>query len=291
MNDLYTRLDALLRSDEGARGFSANAGAADVEALAQAFAAARCVLIITGFPVEASDGHICCETDGPIGAAHIARAFCDAGKRVYIATDELCYPQLAAAVSMRARDAELIKLSGDMDELAKLDIDTVISIERPGKAADGHCHTAKGRIIDGWLNADTDEEFELLHKHGARTIAIGDGGNELGTGKLFNVTRRVVDHGEDIAAAQTADITLAAGVSNWWGWGIAAIASLYLNKNVLPDEREERAMLRAILDAGAVDGITKRSEESIDNIAIDKHIALLNEVRRMVKNHLDKCAE
>ena len=50
-------------------------------------------------------------------------------------------------------------------------------------------------------------------------------------------------------------------------------------------------MLRAILDAGAVDGITKRSEESIDNIDIDKHIALLNEVHSMVKNYLDKQAE
>lgn len=291
MNSLYTRLDALLRSDAGARGFSAYAGAADMDALVKAFAAAKCALIITGFPVEADDGHICCETDGPIGAAHIARAFCDAGKRAYIATDELCYPQLAAAVRLRAPNAELIKLNGDMEELMGLGIDTVISIERPGKALDGHCHTAKGRIIDGWLGADTDEEFESLHKHGAKTIAIGDGGNELGTGKLFNVTRRVVDHGEDIAAAQTADITLASGVSNWWGWGIAAIASVYLNRNVLPDEHEERAVLRAILDAGAVDGITKRSEESIDNIDIDKHIALLNEVNSMVKNYLDKQAE
>lgn len=102
MNSLYTRLDALLRSDAGARGFSANAGAADMDALVKAFAAAKCALIITGFPVEADDGHICCETDGPIGAAHIARAFCDAGKRAYIATDELCYPQLAAAVRLRA---------------------------------------------------------------------------------------------------------------------------------------------------------------------------------------------
>lgn len=33
MNSLYTRLDALLRSDAGARGFSANAGAADMDAL------------------------------------------------------------------------------------------------------------------------------------------------------------------------------------------------------------------------------------------------------------------
>ena len=66
---------------------------------------------------------------------------------------------------------------------------------------------------------------------------------------------------------------------------------MYLNRNVLPDEHEERAVLRAILDAGAVDGITKRSEESIDNIDIDKHIALLNEVHGMVKNHLDKQAE
>lgn len=66
---------------------------------------------------------------------------------------------------------------------------------------------------------------------------------------------------------------------------------MYLNRNVLPDEHEERAVLRAILDAGAVDGITKRSEESIDNIDIDKHIALLNEVHSIVKNYLDKQAE
>ena len=44
MNSLYTRLDALLRSDAGARGFSANAGAADMDALVKAFAAAKCAL-------------------------------------------------------------------------------------------------------------------------------------------------------------------------------------------------------------------------------------------------------
>lgn len=36
MKDLYTRLDALLRNDAGARGFSANAGAADMDALVKA---------------------------------------------------------------------------------------------------------------------------------------------------------------------------------------------------------------------------------------------------------------
>ena len=48
MNSLYTRLDALLRSDAGARGFSANAGAADMDALVRAFAAAKCALIACG---------------------------------------------------------------------------------------------------------------------------------------------------------------------------------------------------------------------------------------------------
>lgn len=286
MGGIYARLDELMRIDAGARGFSANVGKADTDALERAFAKAKNVLVITGFPVEANDGRICCETDGPIGAAHIARAFCDTGKKVYLATDKLCYPQLAAAAGLRAPDAELVMLRGTADELLKCDIDTVISIERPGKAEDGHCRTAKGRIIDGWLSADTDAIFAEFHKLGAKTIAIGDGGNELGTGRFAAITRKLVEHGEYIAAVQQADITLASGVSNWWGWGFAAIASVCLNKNVVPDESTERNVLKAILDAGAVDGITKRSEESIDNIAIDEHISLLSKVRSLVAEQI-----
>lgn len=64
------------------------------------------------------------------------------------------------------------------------------------------------------------------------------------------------------------------------------MASIYLNKNVVPDESTERNVLKAILEAGAVDGITKRSEESIDNIAIDEHICLLSKVRSLVAEQI-----
>lgn len=286
MFEPYARLDALLRRDPGGRGFSANAPAADMEALANAFAAAKNILIISGFPILGRDGRISCETDGPIGAAHIACAFCDAGKNVFIATDKLCYAQLAAAAELRAPAATPILLDNNSAKLFELEIDTVISIERPGKAADGHCRTASAKEIDNRLTADTDAIFAALHSRGAVTIAVGDGGNELGMGKLAGLTKRLVENGELIAAVQPADITLTSGVSNWWGWGFAALASLALGRNILPTAEDEAALLDAVLAAGAVDGITKLPSKSVDSIPLADHIALLEAMNDIIKSTL-----
>ena len=54
------------------------------------------------------------------------------------------------------------------------------------------------------------------------TIGIGDGGNEIGMGKLH---QRVVEHvqnGATIASIVPADHLITAGVSNWGGSALAA---------------------------------------------------------------------
>ncbi len=288
MDKLYAQIDTLMRCDTGGRGFCSNSPVSPMHRLATALNAAGCVLIITGFPVKTKEGNICCETDGPLGAANIAHALCEVGKTVYVATDVPCYPQLAAACALRAPNAHVLLLNGNANNVFDLGIDTVISIERPGRSLNGCYRAASGRSIDEFVFADTDAIFRSLHDRGALTIAIGDGGNELGMGSLYDVTSRLVSHGKDIAAVQAADITLTSGVSNWWGWGIAAVISSYFGKNILPTEADERAMLRAALDAGAVDGITALSEESIDAISIDEHISRLLLVHIAVNTYLDK---
>lgn len=287
MDRLYAKIDALMRCDVGGRGFCANSPVSPMHQLSDVLYASKNILIITGFPVKSKDGRICCETDGPLGAANIAYALSKSGKRVYVATDAPCYPQLAAVCAVRAPKASLLQLSGNAEEISLLDIDTAISIERSGRAQDGCFHAASGRCIDEFILADTDAIFRSLHNAKAVTVAIGDGGNELGMGSLYDVTCTLVAHGKDVAAVQSADITLTAGVSNWWGWGIAAVMSAMLRENMLPSEAEERAMLRAALDAGAVDGITALSEESIDSIDIDEHIARLLLLHDAVNKYLD----
>jgi hypothetical protein len=53
------------------------------------------------------------------------------------------------------------------------------------------------------------------------TTSIGDGGNELGMGKVKEMVEKYVAHGEQIACAVPSDYLVAAGVSNWGGYAIA----------------------------------------------------------------------
>lgn len=284
MDVFSVSLDALLRQDKGGRGFAQAAPVNDVAALSQVLSKAEKILVITGFPVLAKSGAVCCETDGPLGAADMARALNEAGKKVIVATDALCYPQMEAAVKDRAPQSKALLLDekGTEESIAFCP-DTVIAIERPGKAKDGSCHTARDFKLDDWLSCDTDELFKTLKAKGAVTVAIGDGGNELGMGNCFELTTRFVFRGENVAAVQSADITLTAGVSNWWGWGIAAILSRMDEKDYLPTVAQSTETLNAILACGAVDGITKLPEPTVDNIPFDEHMALLEKIRALLK--------
>lgn len=67
-------------------------------------------------------------------------------------------------------------------------------------------------------------DFQFLaHKSGKiATIGIGDGGNEIGMGKVH---QRVIDHignGPQIASSVSTDQLITAGVSNWGGSALAA---------------------------------------------------------------------
>ena len=53
------------------------------------------------------------------------------------------------------------------------------------------------------------------------TTSVGDGGNELGMGKVKEQVEKYVPHGEQIACVVPSDYLIAAGVSNWGGYAIA----------------------------------------------------------------------
>lgn len=52
----------------------------------------------------------------------------------------------------------------------------------------------------------------------------------MGMGTYRDVIEHFVPFGGTICTAESADITLASGVSNWWGIGIAALCSLFAEK-------------------------------------------------------------
>lgn len=289
MDKFMNEIQTILASDPGDRGLDCRALCAGTASLPKEIARMKRALIVTGFPIKTADGRICCETDGPAGAADMAFALTAAGIHTAVVTDETCLMQVRAALDCRAPGARAYLLKKDdpaaAERLVK-DVDPthIITIERPGKAADGHFHTARGAVIDGML-ADTDLLYRSARRSGAVAVAIGDGGNELGTGRCRESVSRLIPGGGVIAALQDADITLMAGVSNWWGWGVAAAVSAVAGRELIPTDAQELRLMRALTAAGAADGVTKEATLTVDALSLETNLAILGDVRRALREY------
>ena len=280
----FKKLDEAMRYDPGNRGLLANAPANPLNRLQEALQEITGVVILTGFPVRLGLHNFTGETDGPLGAANLAFAFESIGVPVWLLTDEEAYWVVNAAVTRRGckcRPLMLPKYEADEFIAAQLDAikpSHVLTIERPGKARDGHYHNMRGGIIDAMF-VDASSIIEAARERGITTISIGDGGNEIGMGALAETIEKYVPHGEAICAREVADIALISGVSNWWGWGVSALLSRMYGINLLPSDDMERGMLHEMVLAGSVDGCTKKPEETVDNLPMEVHLGVLSNVR------------
>lgn len=280
----FKKLDEAMRYDPGQRGLLANAPANPMEKLQESLKNMTGVVILTGFPVRLGLHNFTGETDGPLGAANLAFAFEAIGVPVWLLTDEEAYWIVNAALTKRGcRCRPLMLPRYEADEFIAAQLDAirpshVLTIERPGKAGDGHYHNMRGGIIDA-MSVDASSIIEAARQRGITTISIGDGGNEMGMGALFETIEKYVPHGEAICAREVADIALISGVSNWWGWGISAVLSKIYGINLLPSNEMELAMLHEMVLAGSVDGCTKKPEETVDNLSMDVHLGVLDNVR------------
>jgi hypothetical protein len=105
-------------------------------------------------------------------------------------------------------------------ELLKPDL--MISSEKIGRNRAGIYHNAGG--LNGSAGrARIDHMFEMASERGIPTIGIGDGGNEIGMGTIFDAVRENVPYadkcrcgcGQGMAAVTKTDILLPCVVSNW----------------------------------------------------------------------------
>lgn len=279
----FKELDKIMKQDLGGRGFLGSLPENPISRTYDSLKTADRVLLLTGFPVRLGDGAFIGETDGPSGTANLAYALTESGVRVLVVTDRTSFTLLKEALFYRAPKAELVLLpENDTASFIETCIRSFrpthfISLERPGKARDGHYHNMRGESIDDMI---TDSALFLSEakKFGAVTISIGDGGNEMGMGTFHDEVAAHVPCGDVICAEESADLTLASGVSNWWGWGMAALLSLQNKKNLLPTEAEETELLHRVVLAGGVDGCTKENIDTVDNLPLDTHLSVLRAV-------------
>lgn len=284
----FHSLDKIMKQDFGGRGLLASLPESPLEETALALRDARHVILLTGFPVRRPNSSYIGETDGPSGTANLAAALTALGCRVTVVTDRPSYALLEAALRFRAPKSMLILLPelNPRTFIRHFVSDSrpthFISLERPGKARDGHYYNMRGQIIDDMIT-DSDLFLSMAKKAGAVTISIGDGGNEMGMGAFREQIEAGVPYGERLCAFESADYPLASGVSNWWGWGIASLLSVMSGQYLLPNENTETELLSRVVEAGGIDGATKEHAMTVDSLPLSVHLDILRQTAALTR--------
>ncbi len=303
---LLDNLRALIQRDVNNRGLARDPHANLFTACGDDFAnACRSIaetpqpvlFIVTGFFIPHAQPP-CGETDGPLGAIFLAQAGQSLGIKVVLVTDAFC--RRALEIGLLACDLKttvpVLMLPDRRYEgayrgwLRKYTEPThLLALERVGPSFDDRCRNMHGR--------DVTEEMDpahLLFEDAARqmtplcTIGVGDGGNEIGMGKIPpDVIGRNIPNGERIACRVPTDYLIVAGVSNWGAYALAAGVAI-LRRQRLPaslfDTERERELLRILVEQGPlVDGVTARQTVTVDDLSFDDYAEPLRRIGELLE--------
>ncbi|MFC1982588.1 glutamate cyclase domain-containing protein [Chloroflexota bacterium] len=256
------------------------------------------------------------ETDGPLGAACLARAISlglDA-KPLFMVGERDLDPVKATVIAagLNVEEYDLARQARSMTAMITCPTDdgeakvvakkvikeyspkAVISIETLGPNNKGFFHNAMGYDMTTTL-PKLQHVFNEARSSGILTLGILDHGNELGSGGIEDAVRKVAPYGNICqcpcgagnACCVPADITLPASMSNWGAYGVAAaLACLLKNPDILHDVDIERRMLEANVAAGGRDGVTLRPIMQVDGVPASTSQAIATILNAIVLNGL-----
>lgn len=224
------------------------------------------VLLTTGFYVAGF-----AETDGPLGTVAVSKALKKLGFRPVIVTDRYCEGYFEAEgieteyMDLNAEDSAAFEI------LNRYSPAGLISIERCGRDANGVYANMRGVDISG--NTAPCDALFLAARGRIPMIGVGDGGNEIGMGRVADTVRnRLSLTPSEIAA----DILVIATVSNWGAYGIVAALSELTGLALLPSFAEAEAFLRMTVEKGSVDGISHEHTTCVDGFGMDTEKEILD---------------
>ncbi|XP_028298346.1 D-glutamate cyclase, mitochondrial isoform X2 [Gouania willdenowi] len=240
--DRIRQLETVIGEDPGQRGIQTLFVQDELLHSCLALSHASSVVITTGFPTHYMHNPPE-ETDGPPGAFAMATMLLALGKQVTMLTDRRALDMNRAIMDEAVRTGILkaaIPLvtyedTGPHSALhflchhgdpTKPRYDHLVAIERSGRAMDGNYYNMRGINIKHLLDPIDDLFIAANDIPGITTTGIGDGGNELGMGKLKERVISLMPKGSLIACDVPADCAITAGVSNWGGYAVAC--GLYL---------------------------------------------------------------
>jgi len=214
------------------------------------------------------------ETDGPLGVSFLAQTFSRCG----IAYFPHCELNVLSSIFSG------LELSQTPSAIPpkKPRISHVIYVERAGPALDGRYYTMRGVDISKFMT------WNLKRQKSAKTIGIGDGGNEIGMGKIPHETIvKNIPNGDLIHCRVSTDHLIVAGVSNWGAYGLAAGVALLRGQQLpaeLFDPDREREILQVMVERGPlVDGVTGQQTATVDGLTWEQYIQPLVEIGKILR--------
>jgi hypothetical protein len=261
------------------------------------------------------------ETDGPMGAASLARAVkLGLGARpVYIAAEPYMPPVVAASEALGITPSvqcEMAEYDGfyptalvrpftlDKDEaleqarslLDELQPAAVIAIETLGPNGKGVIHSANGHERPSEHVAHAYHLIEEARKRGIFTLGIGDYGNEVGFGLIAQELTTLMAcwamckcpcESDPVCHVPT-DVLVIGAISNWAGYGVSACLAYLLENPVLLQSPEmERRMGLDCVYAGA-EGEAGMKQPWVDGTSPETQVAVVTLLHMLVQNALSK---
>ena len=181
----------------------------------------------------------------------------------------------------------------------------IVACERAGPARDGVCYTMRGvsmsKLVAPLHKLVVERQCQSAGQPPPSCVAIGDGGNELGMGKVMDAVEKHIPLGKKIGCVVPADRLIASSVSNWGAYGLAAAVALcraqidprfgktdaaadsaivheWINR-CLPTEQDEVDLLDRCVKAGCRDGVTGKMEATVDGMPLEHSLQCLRDIR------------
>jgi hypothetical protein len=237
------------------------------------------VLLCTGFFISRI---MLPETDGPPGTLAIGEALTRLGHLPTYVSDRFS----ARLLERFAHGTPVITFPmGDEDESICFAGDLVdnvrptllLSIERCGV-------TRQGRYLD-WKGVDISDHnarIDALFRFQVPSIGIGDGGNEIGMGRLMDYIAATPGLPQEPCITQT-DALVIASVSNWGAYGLVAGLSRLTGMSLLPDAQAESRLIREMIDFGACDGARGECVPSVDGFSLEENAQIIDRLQAWAK--------
>ncbi len=227
------------------------------------------VLIGTGFAVNGTF-----ETDGPVGAIALYKVLEKLGKRPILVSGNPLYTALKKDFNCFELPINNIEYADtfSITALEQLKPDCVLSIERPGLNQYQRYYNMRGIDISEHSGC-----FDFFVTQACcPTIAIGDGGNEIGMGNLAEHMQTLNIY----PSITPCDELLLADVSNWAAYGLIAFLSRWHNTDLLADI-EPLEILQYLSERGSVDGITHKNTLTEDGLHAMHGQQLITRLRQL----------